>query len=514
MKNKNRNTRVQKNHKNSIKITGKENEKIKDVDIKKLQASIQKSIITKKKKRSTVLKILIVIIFILILSLFLLMPKIIFNGSKQEVLNYNDKYIEKGGTAKYLGKDYSKEIKISGTVNTSQIGKYEITYKLKVSIFNIKRVRIVKVVDKKKPEIKVESKTEINICPDKEYEVPKYTAHDEYDGDLTDKVKVKHLKDQIIYSVKDKSNNETKKIVLLKRIDKEKPEITLKGSNTIYLTPDMVYKEPGYTATDNCDGDITRKVIISGTVKDKVIGNYSKKYEVTDSNGNKSEVIRKIIISEKTDPDSGEIKKGAVYLTFDDGPQNGTTDKILDILKEEGIKATFFVTKNGPDRLIKRIFDEGHSIALHTASHDYSKIYKSVDAYFDDLYLISDRVEKITGYKSKIMRFPGGSSNTISRRYNVGIMSSLANEVFNRGYRYYDWNIDSDDAGRATNSKQVYTNVTTSLSKSRMNVVLMHDVKKWTADAVRDIIKYGKENGYTFEKIDMDTYMTRQKIKN
>src|SRR5699024_8931981 len=128
-----------------------------------------------------------------------------------------------------------------------------------------------------------------------------------------------------------------------------------------------------------------------------------------------------------------------IYLTFDDGPRDGTTDVILDILKEKGVKATFFVTMNGNDSLIKRIVDEGHSIGIHTASHKYDIIYASRDNYFNDLEQVHKRIYDITGVDSKLIRFPGGSSNTISKKYSEGIMSTLTKEVLNKGYQYYDW---------------------------------------------------------------------------
>ena len=100
-----------------------------------------------------------------------------------------------------------------------------------------------------------------------------------------------------------------------------------------------------------------------------------------------------------------------VYLTFDDG-LSANTEKVLDILKKENVKETFFVTGNNPkyNHLMKRAKEEGHAIGLHTYTHDYSKVYSSEEAYFDDLQKISDLVGKVTGEKTKILRFPGGSS--------------------------------------------------------------------------------------------------------
>ena len=153
-------------------------------------------------------------------------------------------------------------------------------------------------------------------------------------------------------------------------------------------------------------------------------------------------------------------------------------------------------------------------MALHTASHNYAQIYSSVDAYFQDLYSVQDRVKRITGEESKIIRFPGGSSNTVSRKYSAGIMSTLTQEVLNRGFKYYDWNLSSGDAGETTDPNGVYSNVVNNLSRDRVNMVLMHDIKTYTRDALRNIIRYGKENGYTFEKITMDTEMIRQRVNN
>ena len=136
-----------------------------------------------------------------------------------------------------------------------------------------------------------------------------------------------------------------------------------------------------------------------------------------------------------------------VYLTFDDGPSENTK-KIMDILAKYDAKATFFVTGRNQDYnyLIKDAYNAGHTIALHTYSHEYSTVYASVDAYFDDLNKVGQMVKKEIGFVPHYIRFPGGSSNTVSRRYCQGIMSTLTKEVVEKGYQYYDWNGDSTDA--------------------------------------------------------------------
>ena len=456
----------------------------------------------------TLLLVLLLVVIIGIITVYLLTPKITLNGSSKIEISNHDEYVEKGAKAKYFNKDLTNKIKTTSTIKKGKVGTYEVVYKVKNGFLTATKKRTVKLVDKEKPVITLEGGEDVNICPTAEFKELGYKASDDYDGDITKNVTIKKESDKWIYTVKDSSKNKTEVIRKINKVDKEKPVITLKGTETMYLGIDEEFTEPGYTASDNCSGNLT------GTVKAKIEGTYTLKYEVEDAGGNKASVERKVIISKRTDPNSGVIKTGSIYLTFDDGPSSVTTPTILDILKEEGIKATFFVTNNGPDGLIKRMYDEGHTVALHTASHTYSIVYKSDESYFNDLKIVSDRVKRITGQTSKIVRFPGGSSNTISRRYSNKIMTRLSEALLNQGYRYYDWNVDSNDAYTSKSKEAVYKCVTSNLSKSRANIVLMHDIKTWTRDALRDIIRYGKENGYTFERIDMDTHMVRQHINN
>ncbi len=295
------------------------------------------------------------------------------------------------------------------------------------------------------------------------------------------------------------------------KTDSEFPKIRLSNGDKVYIKQGSTYQEYGYVAEDNCDGNLTDKVKVEGTVDTNVTGTYELKYSVEDSSGNRTEIIRKVIVNEvKVSKPTG--KPGVIYLTFDDGPNGaGSTAKILDVLKQEGVKATFFVTGKGPDELIKREHDEGHVVALHTFTHDYKTVYASLNNYFDDLKKVQDRVSNITGVTSKVIRFPGGSNNTVSSKYSTGLMNALRSEVMNRGFVYFDWNVDASDAWKCARSSVkdkktcVYNNVTSGLSKSKANVVLMHDIKSYTADALQDIIKYGKANGYSFEVLTVDT---------
>ena len=436
----------------------------------------------------------------------LLFPQIKLNGKSKVILNYKEKYEESGYSAKLFNKDITDKVKVDGKVNSNKLGVYELTYTID-GIFQKKVTRVIEVKDTSKPVIDI-SNDDVYLCPGSNYKQEKVKAYDNYDGDISSKVSMEIKDDLAVYFVLDTSGNKCEISKKLIYEDKDNPVITLNGGNYAYAFLNEGFDDPGFSANDNCNGDISSRVNVSGNVDLSKSGTYDLKYSVLDDAGNKSEVVRKVVVSERG-------RAGTIYLTFDDGPQSGTTDVILDILKEEGVEATFFITNKGDDSLIKRMYDEGHTVALHTASHDYATVYASVDSYFNDLNTVNERVKRITGEYSYIIRFPGGSSNTISRRYSQGIMTTLTQEVVNRGYRYYDWNISSGDAaGGRPSPEDIKNNVVNALRKDRINMVLMHDIKTYTRDAVRDIIKYGKENGYRFEKITMNTEMVQQRVNN
>lgn len=453
-------------------------------------------------------KLFLVLIFItsFMLVCALLQPNIVID--KDEIdLNSND--FPSVNAYNCFG-SLSKYINVENNIDNKIIGEYHIHSKVKYLFYNFKKSFIVHVVDNVNPNISLNGEGESYVCPGKDYVEEGYTASDNYDGDITDNVIVDKQNDLIKYSVRDKSGNYSeieRKIIF---IDREEPIIELKGGNDIYIYKDNKYIEMGYTASDNCDGDITNKVISTGTVDTTKVGTYTINYEVIDSSNNKTSIKRNVTVRERPI----YYGDGIIYLTFDDGPSN-LTGKILDILDEEDIKATFFVTKGG--EYVKRAYNSGHTIALHTYSHNYSYVYASESNYFADLNNVSDSVYNTIGIRPNIIRFPGGSSNTISRNYNKGIMSRLVNDVTNRGYIYFDWNIDSNDAGGdGYNSNKIYNNVINGLSHNKTNVVLMHDSSSHSssADALRDIIKYGKNNGYSFKAISSNTPVVRHGVNN
>lgn len=476
-------------------------------------------------KKKYVISIIVIILLLIGLSILLFWPpKFELTKGKNITLTYGQTYKEPGYKVTKFGHDYSKKVKITNKINKNKLGTYEIIYQVKINGLTFEQIRKVKLVDKTKPEITLTGNQNITICPNKEYQEEGYKATDDYDGDITDKVKVITENNIITYKVEDSSGNKAEITRNITKEDKISPQITLKGNQTQTIYVGSAWKEPGYTATDNCDNDLTSKVTISGTVNTQKAGTYKITYTVKDSSQNTFIIDRTVKVinkpvtnnssSNSNTNSNSSSNKGIIYLTFDDGPNEGTTNVILDILKAENVKATFFVTNKGPDSLIKREYNEGHTVGLHTATHNYATVYNSVNSYYNDLKQVQDRVKRITGIESKIIRFPGGSSNTVSKKYSKGIMTTLTKDVVNKGYHYFDWNIDSDDAGGAKNSQTVYNNVVKSLSKNRANVILMHDIKPQTRDALKSIIQFGKNNGYSFDKITMNTPMVTHKVNN
>ena len=209
--------------------------------------------------------------------------------------------------------------------------------------------------------------------------------------------------------------------------------------------------------------------------------------------------------------------KSIAYLTFDDGPSS-ITNSVLDILKKYNVKATFFVINSGSynKTTLQREVNEGHTIGLHADDHNYAIAYKDDNSYLDGIDKLRAKVKADTGFDSHYIRFPGGSSNTISKRYSKGIMSRITKTAKQRGYKYYDWNVDDDDAGSARTADDCYNNVVKELRPNRSNIVLMHDfgTNKKILDALPRIIEYCQKNGYTMLPIDDNTPEIHHGISN
>lgn len=210
-----------------------------------------------------------------------------------------------------------------------------------------------------------------------------------------------------------------------------------------------------------------------------------------------------------TAPENYVREDNTVYLTFDDGPSDNTYS-ILQYLRDYNIKATFFVVPNRSEycyTLLKAIAADGHSIGIHSASHKYEQIYASVEAFLDDFYDAWNMVYEATGIKCEIFRFPGGSVND----YNEATRNDIIKEMSRRGFRHFDWSVDSGDAAGASWTQMwnsVPADIEANYEKNFRSVVLMHDSNGTpnTILVLGDLLKkFASEGKYKFDKINGDT---------
>lgn len=466
------------------------------------------------KKYKVFFMVLFSLLFISIVAfLFLTFGKtIIFNDDiSDNVILVNSDFEVPLISACYGNRFKCKKASVSvvSGVDTTHVGDYDVVYR---AVYNGKMSEYVKkfsVVDREAPVI--DSPDSVSICPNATDVDIMYSAVDNYDGDITGNVVKEIGDDSLLLSVFDSSSNFFVKNVMVVREDTEKPVISLKGNSNMYIRINSSFSDPMYSASDNCDGDITSRVSVSGSVDTSRAGTYKLTYSVSDSASNSTSVTRNVYVYSGNGDGSRVI-----YLTFDDGP-SAYTGELLNILARYNVKATFFVTNSRSNYAyyIREAYNQGHSIALHTSSHNYSTVYSSEEAYFDDLNRISDTVYNQTGIRSKLIRFPGGSSNTVSRKYSSGIMTRLAASVTEKGYKYFDWNVSSGDADGGSHDPSYYANnIIRQLGNNSYYIVLQHDININSIRSVSTVIEYGLAHGYTFLPLTESSPTVHHKINN
>ncbi len=420
----------------------------------------------------------------------------------------------------FFGAASKLAVACEGNVKADKLGDNVITYRAKFLNKTAEISQTVSVVDTVAPTITVdEDFFEINadaIPVDPAKVTVAATATDNYDGDITDKIVKTVEGDVCYYTATDSSGNSVKvKINLLYQDDKG-PELKLKGNSTVYMPINTAYKELGYTVKDNLDKDIASKVKITSNLNVNKRGTYAVTYSVSDAAGNKSSLTRRVIVyggDYSGEYNSVKPNGKVIYLTFDDGPSI-YTETLLATLKRYNVKATFFVTNQKPkfQYLIGQMHREGHTVALHTLTHKW-EIYKSVDAYLADFNAMNAIIEEQTGSPTRIFRFPGGTNNTVSKSHSKGIMTTLSKTMLESGYTYFDWNVSSSDT-YYTDSSDIINTLVNQVSKRSSSVILAHDIKSATVNAMPGFIEYCLKNGYTFKAITEDTEPVRFKPKN
>lgn len=455
-------------------------------------------------------------------------PVITLSGSTDgTTLSSLDFFVEEGFcAADNADGDLTDKVTVTKEVN-GEIGR--IIYTVADSSGNLATAeRILTVKDIISPVITLNEEAKLNITTPS-FNDPGAFAKDDLDGDITSKITVttdyeagKTGEFSFDYRVIDNAGNEAHIERKITVSDITAPYITLNGSDVVYVCAGDPYADEGAYASDDFDG--TLNVTVSGSVDTATVGTYSLTYSSSDKSGNSSSRSRKIVVMAKPAPVSGGITGGGyvsdstIYLTFDDGPSS-VTHRVLDILAKNDVKATFFILNYSESNkaIVSRIINEGHTLAIHGYSHDYAAIYSSPDAFLSNVTSLHDKIVSDFGYSTNIMRFPGGSSNTVSRKYCTGIMTTLCPLMQNLGYTYFDWNVSSGDAaGGTVSSYAISSNVTSSLRHGRNNVVLMHDTsaKSTTADALQTIIDYARANGYTFAGLSSNTPPVHHGINN
>ena len=200
-------------------------------------------------------------------------------------------------------------------------------------------------------------------------------------------------------------------------------------------------------------------------------------------------------------PGSEIVHDMTLYLTFDDGPSKNTS-AVLDILDRYGIKATFFVVPNESENCAERlreIHDRGHTIGVHSKTHDYQVIYKNVESYLNDFAAAYEMVYQATGEYPTLFRFPGGSVNS----YNRDTYTEIIQEMERRGFVYFDWNVSAEDAQNGITADEVYQNVLYTLGSKKNGVILMHDsnARDTTVEALPRIIETLQGKGFHFDRL-------------
>ena len=491
----------------------------------KIRSEEKKAI--RKKKTGVILAIILIYLVVVAAAAIIIDDRHIeikLNGPEVDLAEVGQPYTDPGAEAFLTGNLFGRgpaelEVKTDSDVDVDVIGDYAVLYSTEILGKRAEISRSVDVSDTTPPDITHKHEEGYLASWLVGYKEEGFSAYDSHDGDLTDRVVRTEADDTVYYTVTDSSGNET---AVERKIEYgiSEPMIRLEGGEELEVGAAFSFTDPGYEAIDESGNDLTAYVQVTGEVIPYELGTYGLDYTITNELGESATAHRTVTVVPQKKVETVFPEQKTIYLTFDDGP-GPYTARLLDVLARYDAKATFFVTGNGRyydedyTDMIGRAYQEGHAIGVHTLTHDYAAVYASRDAFFRDFLAMEEIIYEQTGEYTKLFRFPGGSSNTISRNYCYGIMSSLAEYMTNMGYVYFDWNVDSGDAlGGAKSSYEVANNVAAGCLENTVNVVLQHDIKGFSVDAVETILRWGRNNGYVFRALDESSYDAHHGINN
>ena len=442
-------------------------------------------------------------------------------------------------------------------VNIHEPGTYTVTYSAKFMWLSASATRDVVIVDTTPPVIELKHIDDYYTLPHHAYEEEGFTATDNHDGDITSKVVSEERDGHVYYTVSDQYGNKATADREIFYDDRNAPVFSFPSGEEGFLFQGETW-EDDVQAEDDADGDVSDRIKSEGSVDTDQVGTYTITYTVSDEWGNVAKQSRYVTVkripvsadeaaaaaiitpvteeaaaaggaagtgstanaaagataAQAAKPATADPKK-IIYLTFDDGPGR-YTEELLKILDDHKVLATFFVTAAYKDYqdLIGAEYNAGHSVGVHTATHEYSEIYASTDAYWEDFNIMQDIIQEQTGCRTDIFRFPGGASNTISANYSKGIMSELAKQSGEKGYIYVDWNVTSGDAGDTTDSEVLYQNMMKGIHTYENSFILCHDIKDFTIATMDRFITDALKEGYTFLPITSETRTCHHGINN
>lgn len=409
-----------------------------------------------------------------------------------------------------------EELQINNQVNNQKLGKYEIQYQYHNKIFTLD----VYIDDTIPPQFEINHiKVLRNATVD-----PKVLVKNIQDDSST----IVYFKEDYLFNeikrykvcvvVEDGYENKTEKYAYVMVVEKDEEPPTIKGLDVLRVSlNEKVDLKKDIEVVDDIDFN-PQLTIDDHNLNIKKVGSYDVIYHVEDKYGNKATYTRIIqVVSPYDNKEAIADGKKTCYLTFDDGPSHNT-EKVLEILDKYQIKATFFVTAENKEhaKYIKEAYQKGHTIGLHAYEHDYEHLYTASQNFLNDLKKSDEYVYQQTGVHTKVMRFPGGSSNMVSAKYNKGIMSVLTKKVIDQGYQYYDWNCMNGDAEGKKTVKEMIQTVKETVKDQEDIMLLMHDgiQQDNTVKALPDIIEYLKKQDYEFKAVDTTSPTFHHTVQN